>query len=43
MSEGIIEFLEECETTLYGFGKFMEDLDKNIKIQKQMEDIVSMN
>jgi hypothetical protein len=43
MSEGIIQFLEECETTLYGFGKFMKDLDRNIKIQKQMEEIVSMN
>ena len=39
----IISFLEECEKTPYGFGKFMKDLDKNIKIQKQMEDIVSMN
>jgi hypothetical protein len=42
-NDGINEFLEECEKTIYGYKQFLIDLDKNIKIQQRMEEIVSMN
>ena len=42
-NDGINEFLVECEKTIYGYKQFLIDLEKNIEIQKKMEEIVSMN